>query len=296
MATLATVRTARSLQVVGIVTLFAPLLVEWWKLVSEADRVSYTILVPFLAAGLAWRRRSDESMGATADVGPNWPTILLLLLATTVLAVGSLAAIFTLSIAAFPLTIAAWVGATGGVAALRRYAAPLVLFQGMVPPPLPLFDWAVPQLVKASGAAAVGMLKPFDTGASWIGNELTYQEWTLVVAEACSGSGALLIYWVLILFLGGLFRLRVPLTLAFLAFAVPFTLFINGVRIALTALILDLWGRPAVTGVGHEILGQLVVILGAGLLAYLMDVVVQRGKKRSDDGPPAAAKSLGVLA
>ena len=142
MATLATVRTARSLQVVGIVTLFAPLLVEWWKLVSEADRVSYTILVPFLAAGLAWRRRSDESMGATADVGPNWPTILLLLLATTVLAVGSLAAIFTLSIAAFPLTIAAWVGATGGVAALRRYAAPLVLFQGMVPPPLPLFDWA----------------------------------------------------------------------------------------------------------------------------------------------------------
>ena len=292
---LATVRWARPLQVVGIVALFAPLLVEWWALVSESDRVSYTVLVPFLAAGLAWRRKNDGIDGATEATGPSWISIALLFLATVLLTVGSLAAIFTLSIAAFPLTLAAWVGATGGTAALKRFAAPLVLFQCMVPPPLPLFDWAVPQLVKASGAAAVLLLSPLDGGTSWVGNELTYKTWTLVVAEACSGSGALLIYWVLILFLGGLFKLRPAITLGFLAFAVPFTLFINGVRIALTAVILDVWGRPAVTGVGHEILGQVVVILGAGLLAYVMDVVVQRrrkGRKR----PPAASCPAEVMA
>lgn len=295
MNALATLRWARPLQVVGIVALFAPLLVEWWALVSESDRVSYTVLVPFLAAGLAWRRKNDGIDGATEATGPSWISIALLFLATVLLTVGSLAAIFTLSIAAFPLTLAAWVGATGGTAALKRYAAPLVLFQCMVPPPLPLFDWAVPQLVKASGAAAVLLLSPLDGGTSWVGNELTYKTWTLVVAEACSGSGALLIYWVLILFLGGLFKLRPAITLGFLAFAVPFTLFINGVRIALTAVILDVWGRPAVTGVGHEILGQVVVILGAGLLAYVMDVVVQRrrkGKKR----PPAASCPAEVMA
>lgn len=295
MNALATVRWARPLQVVGIVALFAPLLTEWWALVSESDRVSYTVLVPFLAAGLAWRRMSDDSLGATEATGPSWISIALLLSATVLLTVGSLAAIFTLSIAAFPLTMAAWVGAVGGTAALKRFAAPLVLFQAMVPPPLPLFDWAVPQLVKASGAAAVLLLSPMDGGTSWIGNELTYKTWTLVVAEACSGSGALLIYWVLILFLGGLFKLRVRTTLAFLAFAVPFTLFINGVRIALTAVILDVWGRPAVTGVGHEILGQVVVIVGAGLLAYVMDVVVQR-QKRGKKRPPAATRAAEVLA
>lgn len=293
MDVLATVRWARLLQVVGIVALFAPLLGEWWALVSEADRVSYTVLVPFLAAGLAWRRHSDASWQATEATGPSWITIGLLFSATVLLTVGSLAAIFTLSIAAFPLTIAAWVGAVGGTPALKRYAAPLVLLQGMVPPPLPLFDWAVPQLVKASGAAAVLLLSPFDGGSSWIGNELTYKTWTLVVAEACSGSGALLIYWILILFLGGLFKLRIGTTLAFVAFAVPFTLFINGVRIALTAIILDVWGRPAVTGVGHEILGQVVVILGAGLLAYLIDVVVQRQKRSKR--PPSAPRTAGVL-
>ena len=295
MTALATVRWARPLQVIGIVALFAPLLVEWWALVSESDRVSYTVLVPFLAAGLAWRRKNDGIDGATEATGPSWISIALLFLATVLLTVGSLAAIFTLSIAAFPLTLAAWVGATGGTAALKRFAAPLVLFQCMVPPPLPLFDWAVPQLVRASGAAAVLLLSPLDGGTSWVGNELTYKTWTLVVAEACSGSGALLIYWVLILFLGGLFKLRPAITLGFLAFAVPFTLFINGVRIALTAVILDVWGRPAVTGVGHEILGQVVVILGAGLLAYVMDVVVQRrrkGRKR----PPAASCPAEVMA
>jgi len=295
MNVLAIVRWARPLQVVGIVALFAPLLVEWWALVSESDRVSYAVLVPFLAAGLAWRRKNDGVNGATEATGPSWISIGLLFLATVLLTVGSLAAIFTLSIAAFPLTLAAWVGATGGTAALKRYAAPLVLFQCMVPPPLPLFDWAVPQLVKASGVAAVLLLSPLDGGTSWVGNELTYKSWTLVVAEACSGSGALLIYWVLILFLGGLFKLRPAITLGFLAFAVPFTLFINGVRIALTAVILDVWGRPAVTGVGHEILGQVVVILGAGLLAYVMDVVVQR-RRKGKNRPPAAPCPAEVMA
>lgn len=288
----ATAPAARSLQAVGIIALFLPLLVEWWRHVSEVDRVSYTLLVPLLAGGLAWRRVRDRDPGATAPANPSGWSIVLLVLAAFLLAVGSLSAIFTLSIAAFPLTVAAWVGTVGGTAALRRFAAPLILLQAMVPPPLPLFDWVVPQLVRASGAAAVLLLSPFDGGSTWIGSELTYRGWTLIVAEACSGSGALLIYWVLIVFLAGLFRMHWAATLGFLAFAIPFTLLINGIRIALTAIILDTWGRPAVVGTGHEILGQVIVILGAGVLAYVMDVYLVRAKRRRrGDGPPTSASA-----
>ena len=101
----------------------------------------------------------------------------------------------------------------------------------------------------------------------------------MVVAEACSGSGALLVYWVLAVFLGTLFRLSARSVVFFLALAVPFTLLVNGVRIALTAIILDIWGVPAVTGAGHEILGQVIVILGAGVFAWLIDRKLGRSQR-----------------
>jgi len=260
---------------------FLPILIEWWELVSEVDRVSYVILVPVLAAILAWRSpRASLPIETRGETHPNadWVVIGLLCLSTCLLTLGSVAAIFTFSFAAFPVAIAAWVASLGR-AQWVRYAPSLILLQLMTPPPLPLFDWVVPTLVKASGASAVMLLWPLDSNASWIGSELTYQDWTLVVAEACSGSGALLVYWVLAVFLGALFRLSARSVVFFLALAVPFTLLVNGVRIALTAIILDIWGVPAVTGAGHEILGQVIVILGAGVFAWLIDRKLGRSQR-----------------
>lgn len=271
----------RTLQLLAIFCVFLPILTEWWALVSEVDRVSYVILVPVLAALLAWRspRMSETAVPSTEHRPNDWLVIGLLGLATFLLTLGSVAAIFTFSFAAFPLAIAAWVASLGR-AHWQRYAPALLLLQLMTPPPLPLFDWVVPTLVKASGASAVLLLWPLDSNASWIGSELTYHDWTLVVAEACSGSGALLVYWVLAVFLGAMSRMSAGSVLFFLALAVPFTLLVNGVRIALTAIILDLWGVPAVTGAGHEILGQVIVILGAGVFAWLIDCKLGRVRHR----------------
>lgn len=269
-----------TLQLIAIFCVFLPLLTEWWALVSEVDRVSYVILVPVLAALLAWRspRVSIAADSSSGSPRQDWLVIGLLGLSALLLTIGSVAAIFTFSFAAFPIAIAAWV-ANLGRASWSRFAPALLLLQLMTPPPLPLFDWVVPTLVKASGASAVLLLWPLDSNASWIGSELTYHDWTLVVAEACSGSGALLVYWVLAVFLGGLFRMSARSVLFFLALAVPFTLLVNGVRIALTAIILDIWGVPAVTGAGHEILGQVIVILGAGVFAWLIDRKLGRTRR-----------------
>lgn len=290
MSSQATARLARSLPALILLVLFFPLLLEWGNLAGEVDRISYVLLVPLLAAGLAWNSTRSGAEAVPPRSSPfNWPAIVLLLVATLLLALGSLSAIFTLSIAAFPLAIAAWVATFWGTAGLRRHGRALLLFAWMVPPPLPIFDWAIPQLVKASGAAALLLLAPFDSQATWIGNELEFRGWTLVVAEACSGSGALLIYWVLTLFLGGLFRASWRTVAAFMVLSLPFTLLINGIRIGATALILDGLGEWAVRGTGHEILGQVVVILGAAFLAWAFDWVVARQKRKAKRAKADAA-------
>jgi exosortase len=270
----------RTLQLLAIFGVFLPILKEWWVLATEVDRVSYVILIPLLAAILAWRSSPASYPTEASDPRRNTDRVVIGLLGLSVglLTLGSLAAIFTFSFAAFPVALAAWVASLGR-AHWVRYAPSLVLLQLMTPPPLPLFDWVVPTLVKASGASAVLLLWPLDSSASWVGSELTYHDWTLVVAEACSGSGALLVYWVLVVFLGALFHMSARSVVFFLALAVPFTLLVNGIRIALTAIILDLWGIPAVTGAGHEILGQVIVILGAGVFAWLIDRQLGRSKR-----------------
>ena len=95
------------------------------------------------------------------------------------------------------------------------------------------------------------MLTPFDAEVSWVGSDLGFREWSLTVAEACSGSGTLLTLAVLSAFFAGIFRLRPAVTVAAVALTLPFAVFVNGLRIALTALILDWFGPSAVIGTGH---------------------------------------------
>ena len=48
----------------------------------------------------------------------------------------------------------------------------------------------------------------------------------------------------------------------------PISLVVNGARIAGTALCLDWWGVEAATGLPHELLGQALVLITAGLLVW----------------------------
>jgi exosortase/archaeosortase family protein len=112
---------------------------------------------------------------------------------------------------------------------------------------------------------------PFDAEVGWRDATLSFQGWTLIVAEACSGSGTFLMLGVLGAFLAALFRLR-PLTALVLVLAsLPLTLAVNGVRIASSALVIARFGASAGEGLAHELLGQFVVIAGAGLLALLVE-------------------------
>lgn len=231
-------------------------------------RIGYVLLVPVLVGVLAFTADPVRPDAAPRS-GHGWATALGLL-AAVLLFLGALGGVFTLQIAALPVAVTGLVAGWGGRALLRAQARALGLLAFLVPVPLPLLDGSNPALVRASGTVAVRLLSLLDPGATWLGNELGYRGWTLVVADACSGSGTSLVLLVLAVFLGGLFRLGALPTGLLCAGVLPVSLLVNGVRIAATAVVLDRFGPEAANGTPHEVLGQVLVALTAGALVLLV--------------------------
>jgi len=262
-----------------VLAAFSSILFEWAEYTGGVSRINYCLLVPVLAAVLAWSVIQDWSPLGPPDRSGVYFGYCCLGLGGILLFIGSLASIFTISVAGFPLAVTGLLAIFWGKEGLYRLRYALLMFFAMVPIPLPILDRLTPGMVRATGAAAVAMVKPFDPDATWIGADLTYRGWTLFVAEACSGSGTLLVLGTLTLFMAGLFRMSTKAVIVTLILVGPITIFINGLRIAVMAWVLDGFGPAAVTGVGHEIVGQLVVIAGAAALALVVDKISHRGQK-----------------
>ena len=276
----------------ALFVLFGPLLWEWAVYVSQVGRLSYALLVPFLAGWLAWVARSETSVGPRwAEDRPAGDALpwFLLSLGGLLLVIGGVSSVFTISVAGFPLAFIGAVALQGGRSALWRFRFALLMLLAMVPIPLPLLDRFTPMMVQASGDTAVAMLRVVESGEiTWIGSNLNFRGWNIFVAEACSGSGTMLTLGVLSLLLAGLFSMRVWALGLTLLLVLPLTLFVNGLRIALTAWFLDVFGPAAVTGSGHEILGQVVVILAGAGLALAVDRLTRPRKRKPKGQDPGA--------
>jgi exosortase len=272
-------RATRGLEVALVLSLCTPLLAEWFETTSASSRLSYALIVP----ALAWVLASRAERGDAAERGAPRLAAAAALLAATSFLLGSLSGVYTLALLGVPLAVVAYVLRWLGLASARRLAPALALLFLMVPPPMPLLDRINPFLIEASGRAAVALLTPLDPEVGWYSPTLAFRGWSLIVAEACSGSGTFLMLGTLCAFLAGLFRLRPWTAAALLALSLPVTLLVNGVRIASSALVIERFGAAAGEGLAHELLGQAVVIVGAGLLV----LAVERLTSRRVEGSPA---------
>lgn len=270
---------ARPLKAALVLAVFGTILLEWAEYTGGVSRINYCLLVPVLAAVLAWSVIRDWSPISAPDRTGMRVGYASLGLSGILLTIGSLSSIFTVSVAGFPFAVLGLIAVFWGKEGLFRLRYALLMFFAMVPVPLPLLDRLTPGMVRATGAAAVAMVSPFDSEATWVGADLTYRGWTLFVAEACSGSGTLLVLGTLTLFMAGLFRMSTKAVVITLILVGPITIFINGLRIAVMAWVLDGFGPAAVTGAGHEIVGQMVVIAGAAVLALAVDKISLRRQK-----------------
>ena len=184
---------------------------EW----SLNPQYSYGWTVPFLAAWLFYQRY----LRRPAPVAPGHPglTISLALLAALLFFLVRLIAVanpdwrllsWTMALAAVLITLCA-LHLAGGAPWLRHFAFPVLFFLVAVPWPVQLEQFVVQSLMRADSAITIQFLNVVGTLAVQHGNVIELSTGQVGIDDACTGVRSLQATFMVALFLGEFYRMRV---------------------------------------------------------------------------------------
>ncbi len=236
-------------------------LVLSWLAVPE---FSHGLLIPWVIAYILWENRADFR----SDVWhPSRWAVLLCVVSQVLLVVATLADLDRVKFHALWLTIVSLVWATGGTELLRRLAFPLLLLLTAIPLPYLLNKLLTLQLQQLSSDLGVQLIRLFGMPVFQDGNIIQMGKVQLLVAEACSGLRYLLPLFSISLILAYFFRGPLWIKLSMVMLAAPLTVIMNSIRIAVTGVLIDLYGDSAAQGFLHAFEGWVVFL--AALLMLL---------------------------
>jgi exosortase len=245
-------------------TTVSALVNEW---LSSAD-ASYGLVLVGVALVLVWRRRglflSRSNPGSPPVVG-----LAMLLSGLALYLIGNLGADVFLTRVSFVVVIAGAMGFLAGPAATRVMATPLIFTLLAIPPPaLVLTAMTLPlQLIASRLAETALMLARVPIIRD--GNLLRLPSATLEVADACNGLRSLSSLGAVAVLLSWATPWSRTRRALIIAAAVPIAVVMNGLRVALTGLACEVWGRTATADPWHTLTGWLTF---AASLALLLSV------------------------
>jgi exosortase D (VPLPA-CTERM-specific) len=241
------------------------LTVRW----NQQEEYSHGYLIPVVTAWLLWTRRDAlrESIGR-----PSWAGLALIVVAVAMHIIGELSAIFILSQLGFIVALLGIVLAAGGYPLLKVTFVPIIFLLFAIPLPYFIDASLTLQLQLISSKLGAFFIQLLGIPVYLEGNIIDLGIYKLQVVEACSG----LRYLFPLLSLGFLaaYLFRAPWwqrALVFLS-AVPITIVMNSMRIALTGITMDRWGARMAEGVLHYFEGWVIFIVSAGIL--IIEIVV----------------------
>jgi exosortase len=243
---------------------------DWWT----EEGSSYGMLVPPLAAYVAWMRRKQVFSIPSREDG--WGLVLILLSCLLFL-VGQLGAEFFLTRESLVVLLAGLIWCFWGLLRLKALLFPLVLLATMVPLPTLVYNKIGIPLQLFSSATATNILYLFGVSIYRDGNILQLPNITLGVAEACSGLRSISALSVGAILVGYVTCDRVRTRALLFALAFPVAISLNVVRIAGTAVLATYQAELAM-GFYHSFSGWLVFLASCGLL-----LLIARGLHRFVD-------------
>lgn len=238
----------------------------------QTPEYSHGPLIPVLSLLLFLRQLKDWPV-ETGPVNDRWPGLIVMLLAV---ALGSFGRMIQIAdFVAYSLIL--W---TGGILLVsfgwrtgRNFWPPVLHLVYMLPLPGVLYYGLSTYLQGISAEIGVWLLQMLQVPVFLDGNIIDLGVYKLHVAEACSGLRYLFpilsfSYIFAVLYMGPMWHKAV-----LLISAVPITVFMNSVRIAIAGIIVDRWGLEHVEGFSHFFEGWVIfmscVIILFGL-AWLM--------------------------
>jgi len=254
-----------------LIVCYAPLLYGLARQWTTADDMGHGILVPPIAAWIAWRQRTEL---AAIEPEPNYWGLVLVIWGGIQVVLSTLAAQLFLARTAFLFSLTGAVLFLGGTRVLRTLAFPLFLLIFMFPIPAIVYARVTLPLQIFASTIAEAVLNALRVPVLRDGNILELANQRLSVVEACSGIRSLLSLAFLALVYGYFFDSKTWMRWLLLAATVPIAIAANAARVTLMGLIGE-YRTDLVQGFMHAAEAWVMFMLALGLLIAFHQFVNQ---------------------
>jgi EpsI family protein len=255
-------------------------MVSWWN----NDDYSYCYLLPLIIGWIVWHKR--ESLAGLAN-GGTWAALAPLAVGVLLYWLGEFGSEF------YSQFLSSWFVALAlcllffGWPVVRQLGFVFLLLFAMMPLPQFLNNKLTVQLQLMATQLGEALIRLMGMSVYREGNIIDLGFMQLQVVEACSGLRYLFPLIVLGLVLAYFTRLRLWKKCALVAVAVPISLVLNALRIAVTALASKLLGPQVAEGFSHDFAGWAIFLMSFGLL-YALSLVLARLPGEAAPGEPGA--------
>ena len=252
---------------VAICAIYADSLHYMLRIWLSDENYGHGIFVPLIAIALIWLKRHTV---AEIPVTHQWWSLIYLVFAAALFVVGALAALYIVQLLSWWLCVLALVTAMLGPAGARSIAFPLAFLLTMLPLPQFVSQGLASQLQLISSSLGVGCLQLVGITAFREGNVIDLGPIQLQVVEACSGLRYLIPLITLALLFAYLFNKTWWKRILICLSSIPIAILLNGLRIGLVGVLVELFGSAAADGISHFIEGWMLFVASVGLLSLVV--------------------------
>lgn len=240
----------------------------------RSEDYSHGMLVPLISMFLVWqlRRRLME-----IPREQSWWGLPVIGLGLLLYVIGELATLFVVLHLSLWIVIVGLVIALIGVRGATVIAFPLCYLLTAIPLPQFLYQTLSSRLQLWSSSLGVGCLQLVGVVAFREGNVIDLGPVQLQVVEACSGIRYLLPLIALALLCAYLFKDKLWKRVILVLSSIPISILINGFRIGMIGVLVELYGQGAAEGFSHLFEGWVLFMASLGLLIGEMWLLAKVG-------------------
>lgn len=233
----------------------------------EDENYGHGFFVPFISLFLIWLKR--DKIRALESWG-SWWGLSLILLGVVFYGLGELGTLMVLLHLSFWLVLVGLCWAALGGRILRELSFPLLYLLTMIPLPQFLLQGLSGQLQLISSALGVGCLQVIGVTAFRDGNVIDLGPIQLQVVEACSGLRYLFPLMSLSLLCSYLFQAPMWKRVVVFLSSMPIAIVLNGFRIGVIGVLVELFGAGAAEGFLHLFEGWVIFLMSLAILALVI--------------------------
>ncbi|TVZ41299.1 exosortase D (VPLPA-CTERM-specific) [Alteromonadaceae bacterium 2753L.S.0a.02] len=267
-----------SLYAVAVIV-FSPSLFQLFQDWLASPEYGHGILVTGIAVYLVWRRRNLTSH---LELKPDALGLVYLIVTLLFYLFSLLGDLKVGKYYAFVCALIAIACTLGGWRLVRALAFPLILLFFSIPLHPFFINHLTSDLQLISSSIGVWFIHLMGIPALQEGNVINMGDFALLVEEACSGLRYLLPLTSIALIVGYYYRGAKITRIGIFLSAIPITVFMNSLRIAVTGFLIKYFGEEVADGFLHDFEGWFVFVVSCCLLGLLLVVLaVFNGRRLS---------------